>query len=99
MVLVEVAEPIKGVVVVKPLAELEGENNMNPILKKRLLGLAWGAGITAVLAVLSYTIKAVPSLGLPEIWSMLLLAVLQQVTKWLNTKYQLGKAVLGAFRK
>ena len=27
------------------------------------------------------------------------LQVLQQVTKWLNTKYQLGKAVLGAFRK
>jgi len=68
---------------------------MNETLKKRLLSLAWRAGAAAVVGALAVIIKVVPDLGFPEIVTMLIILIGGEVTKFLNSKYQIGGKLLG----
>jgi hypothetical protein len=72
---------------------------MNEELKKRLLSLVWRLGLAVVVTVIAVLTKEVPNLGLPEVLTGVLILVLNEVTKFLNNKYQLGAKVLGKFKK
>jgi predicted PurR-regulated permease PerM len=68
---------------------------INEELKKRLLSLAWRLGLAIIVTIIAVLTKELPNLGLPAVLTGVLILVLNEVTKWLNDKYQLGKRVLG----
>jgi len=57
---------------------------MSEQLKKRLKGFFWGMGSAVAITALSYTIKAVPDLGLGEFATMAIILACEQTTKYLN---------------
>lgn len=68
---------------------------INEELKKRLLSLLWRAGLAGVVAIITLIVKELPNLGLPEFITIMVILVLNEVTKWLNKTYQIGARILG----
>jgi len=50
-------------------------------------------------ALLTTVVDALPTLGLPEIATTMSILVINEITKTLNKKYELGSKALGAFKK
>jgi len=71
---------------------------MNEEIKKRLLSLLWRGGVAAIVAFIAVISKQLPGVGLPEMVTAVVILVLNEVTKWLNSKYQIGARVLGKAR-
>ena len=71
---------------------------MNRELKKRLLSLAWRGGAAAIIGFLAVFLKVLPDLGISEVLSGVLILVINEVTKTLNKKYDLGSKALGAIQ-
>ena len=71
----------------------------NEELKKRLLGLLWGAGVSAVIAFLAVITDKIKDVGAPELIVLTIILICQQLTKYLNTKYQIGGKILGKIKK
>ncbi len=74
---------------------------INPELKKRLLSLVWRAGGAGVVAILAVVFKALPDLekaGIPVLVTALIALVINEITKGLNKKYQLGSKFLGVIK-
>jgi len=72
---------------------------INDELKKRLLSLAWRLGLAVIITVLAVLTKELPTLGLPTVITGVLILILNEVTKWLNDRYQLGGRVLGTLKR
>ena len=72
---------------------------INEELKKRLLSFAWRLGAYIVVSALSFIVQNLGDFSLSPAVNTFIALVVGELTKWLNTKYQLGKAMMGAFRK
>jgi hypothetical protein len=72
---------------------------MSEQLKKRLSSFAWRLSVAILLVVIAEVTKFLPSVGWPEAVTGVVILALNEVTKWLNSKYELGSSVLAAFRK
>ena len=68
---------------------------MNIELKNRVLSLLWRGGVAAIVAFIAVVSDKLPGIGLPEMITAVIILVLNEVTKYLNKKYQLGARVLG----
>jgi hypothetical protein len=72
---------------------------MNETFKKRLLSFLWRLGVYVVVAGIGFIVQNLTELGVkPEVVAVIAL-IAGEVTKWLNSKYQLGARVLGKAKK
>jgi integral membrane sensor domain MASE1 len=68
---------------------------MNEQLKKRLLSLVWRTGAMVAVLVLSVVIDNISSFNLPN-WIVVIVGlVCGELTKYLNSTYNLGDKILG----
>jgi len=68
---------------------------MNEVFKKRLLSFLWRLGAYVVVAGIGFIVQNLTDLGVnPQIVAIIAL-VAGEVTKWLNSKYQIGARILG----
>lgn len=67
-------------------------NFMSEELKKRLLSFAWRLGAYIVVTALAFTVDSLSGLGAPASVVAVVALIVGEITKWLNKKYQLGKA-------
>lgn len=72
---------------------------MNDVLRKRLLSLLWRGGAAAIIAFLAVISGNLETLGTSEIITGVLILVINEVTKGLNKKFELGSKVLGAIKR
>lgn len=70
----------------------------NEDLKKRLLSFLWRTSVMILLLVIAEFTKILPTLGLSEIATVVIGLILNEVSKFINSKYSVGKAVLGAIK-
>ena len=61
------------------------------MINNRIKGFAWGLVSVVAVAAIGYITQELPNLGLPEVVAMILIVLCEQITKFLNKKYQLGK--------
>lgn len=71
---------------------------MTEELKSRLLSFAWRIALAAIVAALGMAANLLPSLNLNVAVTAVIVLILNEVTKYLNDKYQLGKKTLGFFK-
>jgi hypothetical protein len=72
---------------------------MSEEIKKAIFTVLWqmlGAAIVAAIAVL---IKLLPTVGLSEAITAVVILILNQVMTVINRQFQLGKKALGMFKK
>ena len=68
---------------------------MNDILKKRLLSLLWRTGAMCAVVILNQIVLVIGDFGLP-VWAVAIIGLSAgELTKWLNSTYQIGARVLG----
>lgn len=71
---------------------------MSAELKSRLLSFAWRIAIAAIIGALAMAVNILPSLNLNTAITAVIILVLNEVTKFLNDKYQFGSKVWGAIK-
>ena len=68
---------------------------MSETLKKRLLSFLWRLGAYVVVSAIGFTVNSLSEFGVPAEVIAVVALIAGEVTKYLNTKYQLGAKVLG----
>jgi len=72
---------------------------MSEELKKRLLSFIWRLGAIMVVAGLSFILENISEIGLP-VWIVGVVGLaVGELTKWINNKYQIGKAIVAGINK
>lgn len=72
---------------------------INEEIKKRLLSFAWRWGMFVAVSALGWLANNIGLLQLDAFWTTSIAYVINELTKWLNAKYELGGKVLGAIKK
>ncbi len=68
-------------------------------LKKRVLSLIWRGGLAAILGFIAYILQWIDTVGLPEIATLSVIFIGNEITKYINKKYQLGRRISGFVKK
>jgi len=67
---------------------------MNETLKKRLLSLLWRTLAMCGVVIITAVAENIGDFGLPD-WLVVIIGLIAgEITKWLNTTYQLGSKLL-----